>query len=176
MQVPNVTLQEDLQAFQREHFPSDQTHQPSILETDVATDEDLGCYPDGVKRTLTDEQIEMFRHSEIHTLLRKRQLQDDNAEYEARTKMAAQDMTESQEDTVPESQHVDSEAATRPSSDHQEQLAHQQGNNTQRAGAVTATTEPLDYGDASSTAQAPAENPQISRSQYQGRKIISYDD
>jgi hypothetical protein len=33
---------------------------------------DLGCYPDGVKRTLTDEQIAMFRHSEIQQLLRER--------------------------------------------------------------------------------------------------------
>jgi Protein of unknown function (DUF3807) len=32
----------------------------------------LGYYPDGVKRTLTDEQIQIFRHSEIHSLLRER--------------------------------------------------------------------------------------------------------
>jgi len=41
-----------------------------------AEDEDdgLGYYDDGVKRTLTDEQIAMFRHSEIETLLRERRL------------------------------------------------------------------------------------------------------
>lgn len=31
-------------------------------------DDGLGYYPDGVKRTLTDEQIAMFRHSEILAL------------------------------------------------------------------------------------------------------------
>lgn len=31
-------------------------------------DDGLGYYPDGVKRTLTDEQIAMFRHSEIQAL------------------------------------------------------------------------------------------------------------
>ncbi|KAF9875688.1 hypothetical protein CkaCkLH20_06620 [Colletotrichum karsti] len=31
-------------------------------------EDDLGYYPDGVKRTLTDEQIAMFRHSEIEAL------------------------------------------------------------------------------------------------------------
>jgi Protein of unknown function (DUF3807) len=36
-------------------------------------DDDLGYYKDGVKRMLTNEQIKIFRHSEIHTLLRERQ-------------------------------------------------------------------------------------------------------
>lgn len=35
-------------------------------------EDDLGYYPDGVRRTLTDEQIAMFRHSEIQVLLRER--------------------------------------------------------------------------------------------------------
>ncbi len=35
-------------------------------------DDDLGYYEDGTKRTLTDEQIAIFRHSEIQTLLRAR--------------------------------------------------------------------------------------------------------
>ncbi len=33
-------------------------------------DDGLGYYPDGVKRTLTDEQIAIFRHSEIESLRR----------------------------------------------------------------------------------------------------------
>lgn len=37
-----------------------------------------------MKRTLTDEQIQIFRHSEIHALLRARQLERDEVEYEAR--------------------------------------------------------------------------------------------
>lgn len=35
-------------------------------------DDELGYYPDGVKRTLTDEQIAIFRHSEIEAILRAR--------------------------------------------------------------------------------------------------------
>lgn len=35
-------------------------------------DDGLGYYNDGVKRTLTDEQIAIFRHSEIQALLRAR--------------------------------------------------------------------------------------------------------
>ena len=50
-----------------------------ILETagEEAVD-DLGYYPDGVKRTLTDEQIAMFRHSEIYSILRERQVLEEN--------------------------------------------------------------------------------------------------
>lgn len=40
-------------------------------------DDGLGWYSDGVKRTLTDEQIAMFRHTEFEQLMRKRRLQDD---------------------------------------------------------------------------------------------------
>ena len=41
-------------------------------------DDGLGFYPDGVKRTLTDEQIAMFRHSEIYALLRERRMMEEN--------------------------------------------------------------------------------------------------
>lgn len=34
-------------------------------------DDGLGYYDDGVKRTLTDEQIELFRHSEIEQMVRE---------------------------------------------------------------------------------------------------------
>ncbi len=36
-------------------------------------DDGLGYYPDGVKRTLTDEQIAIFRHSELEALRRERE-------------------------------------------------------------------------------------------------------
>ncbi|KAH8899363.1 hypothetical protein GQ53DRAFT_816516 [Thozetella sp. PMI_491] len=36
-------------------------------------DDGLGYYPDGVKRTLTDEQIAMFRHSELESLRRAKE-------------------------------------------------------------------------------------------------------
>lgn len=46
----------------------------AYYQEDYAEEEDdgLGYYPDGVKRTLTDEQIAIFRHSEIQALLRER--------------------------------------------------------------------------------------------------------
>ncbi len=41
------------------------------LEEEFEEDDGLGYYADGVKRTLTDEQIAMFRHSELETLRRE---------------------------------------------------------------------------------------------------------
>lgn len=50
----------------------------SVLATDVTYEEEeddgLGYYPDGTKRTLTDQQIEIFRHSEIRNLLQERRV------------------------------------------------------------------------------------------------------
>jgi len=43
-------------------------------------EDDLGYYPDGNKRTLTDDQIAMFRHSEIYSILRERQVLKENRE------------------------------------------------------------------------------------------------
>jgi hypothetical protein len=42
-------------------------------------DDKLGWYHDGVKRTLTDEQVAMFRHSEIQRLLQQRRLNANRA-------------------------------------------------------------------------------------------------
>lgn len=43
----------------------------------------LGYYDDGMKRTLTDEQIAIFRHSEIQALLRERRLREEEEESRA---------------------------------------------------------------------------------------------
>jgi hypothetical protein len=43
-------------------------------------DDGLGYYADGEKRTLTDEQIEMFRHSEMEQLVREGMLARDEQE------------------------------------------------------------------------------------------------
>ncbi|KAI4915816.1 hypothetical protein J4E90_004262 [Alternaria incomplexa] len=89
LQIPTVTT-DDLRAFHAQHFP----HAPPpehILhgfepEAEAAeeyydeADDGLGYYPDGTKRTLTDEQIAMFRHSEIHAMLRKRRVRKENGE------------------------------------------------------------------------------------------------
>lgn len=56
-------------------------------EDEYYGDDGLGYYEDGTKRTLTDEQIAIFRHSEIESLLRsKRRAGEEkvyNASYEA---------------------------------------------------------------------------------------------
>ncbi|KAL1835609.1 hypothetical protein VTJ49DRAFT_6336 [Mycothermus thermophilus] len=98
--VPQVT-QADMLAFHDAHFstlatdhfqahflrPSshppahdDVTHPAADDEQDQYYEEEedddgLGYYPDGVKRTLTDEQIAIFRHSEIEALRRARESQ-----------------------------------------------------------------------------------------------------
>lgn len=71
--------------FHKAHFPGQAL--PSIshptlgfsssdalqeLEKTPQDDDGLGYYEDGVKRTLTDEQIAIFRHTEVQELLRAR--------------------------------------------------------------------------------------------------------
>ena len=51
-------------------------------DVEVVEDDGLGWYSDGVKRTLTDEQIAMFRHTEFEQLLRKRRLQAEDEDEE----------------------------------------------------------------------------------------------
>ncbi|KAF2636595.1 hypothetical protein P280DRAFT_533159 [Massarina eburnea CBS 473.64] len=89
LQVPSVTI-DDLRLFHAKHFPHAPLPEqyPTGAEEEVETavgccdygeeDDGLGYYDDGVKRTLTDEQIAMFRHTEIHTILRdrRRRLED----------------------------------------------------------------------------------------------------
>ena len=69
-----------LKAFHSVHFPGQPIPELATQKLDLATEteaaskanenqSDLGYYPDNVKRTLTDQQIQMFRHSEIQRLL-----------------------------------------------------------------------------------------------------------
>lgn len=56
------------------HLPDKQeANEYSGGEDDDEDDDGLGYYEDGVKRTLTDEQIEIFRHSELRELRRKQE-------------------------------------------------------------------------------------------------------
>lgn len=81
--------QDDLRMFHEKHFSIPSVNHFEIhflgpisgeneqgleeVEQEEEVEEDgLGYYPDGVKRTLTDEQIAMFRHSEIQAILRAR--------------------------------------------------------------------------------------------------------
>ncbi|KAF1949472.1 hypothetical protein CC80DRAFT_555355 [Byssothecium circinans] len=85
LQLPTVTV-DDLRLFHAKHFPhaplptlylhgSEEDSEAALgdVEYDYEDEDDgLGHYDDGVKRTLTDEQIAMFRHTEIQTILRER--------------------------------------------------------------------------------------------------------
>ncbi|KAF2030028.1 hypothetical protein EK21DRAFT_100768 [Setomelanomma holmii] len=81
LNVPVVTI-DDLREFHAKHFPHAPTPENFLHGVDQAAaeelceyeDDGLGYYSDGTKRTLTDEQIAMFRHSEIQSILRKRRL------------------------------------------------------------------------------------------------------
>jgi hypothetical protein len=85
--------QTDLAAFHKAHFSTPSldhfsTHflgpAPEDENQEEEEDDGLGYYPDGVKRTLTDEQIAMFRHSEIQALLRERRHAEENKATHAR--------------------------------------------------------------------------------------------
>ncbi|KAI6283923.1 hypothetical protein MCOR27_003000 [Pyricularia oryzae] len=76
----NNDVQDDLEAFHHKHFSETAlshfaTQFLSAEDHDGAEEADyddgLGYYPDGVKRTITDEQIEIFRHSELEAERRK---------------------------------------------------------------------------------------------------------
>ncbi|KAF6838313.1 hypothetical protein CMUS01_04696 [Colletotrichum musicola] len=89
--IPNIS-NDDLMSFFESHFSqaavqsfksdffSPQKH-PDIGPSEAPHDgcfheeeeDDLGYYSDGVKRTLTDEQVAMFRHSEIEALKREKE-------------------------------------------------------------------------------------------------------
>ncbi|KAF5231999.1 hypothetical protein FANTH_13184 [Fusarium anthophilum] len=86
--IPNIST-DDLAAFHESHFshtavaafgsefvdssPQVQTHDGAVDDTWEEDDDGLGYYPDGVKRTLTDAQIEIFRHSELETLRKEKE-------------------------------------------------------------------------------------------------------
>ncbi|KAF3348634.1 Major facilitator superfamily domain-containing protein 1 [Verticillium dahliae VDG2] len=85
----NELVKHELVAFHEAHFShsaiggftsdflnpqreASQIHNLDDAEPELQDDDDgLGYYDDGVKRTLTDEQIAMFRHSELEALRRK---------------------------------------------------------------------------------------------------------
>lgn len=90
--LTTLAAKEDLYAFHSRIFGAKATSNlPSSLivnasevnKDGVEDEDDLGYYPDGVKRTLTDDQIAMFRCSEIYALLRERQLKREKEKADA---------------------------------------------------------------------------------------------
>lgn len=80
-----------------EHFS---THflGPVADSEDTAEDDELGYYDDGVKRTLTDEQIAIFRHSEIEALLREQRHEKEAKELSASPTNTSRDVAEDVEE------------------------------------------------------------------------------
>lgn len=96
-----------MQNFQARYFGADSAGTacqglPSLVSYEH--DDGLGYYPDGVKRTLTDEQIAMFRHSEIQALLRKRRRGRENSDSPQHRRMGVEvDRREHNDDVEQES-------------------------------------------------------------------------
>ena len=81
---------------------SNQQHGAHVdLEATHGDDDGLGYYPDGVKRTLTDDQIAMFRHSEIQLLLRERRRRRENSEGGENSHHSSRDSIQPVGDTRP---------------------------------------------------------------------------
>ncbi|KAJ5114494.1 hypothetical protein NUU61_000253 [Penicillium alfredii] len=174
MQVPTVTL-EDLHAFHTKHFPGQpQTLVPPSASDNTAVEEgtdeeDLGSYPDGVKRTLTDEQIRIFRHSEIHALLRARQLQEDDAEYEARRRLS-DSASGAEMNPVDEASQAKELAGVGDDGVQAQRQPHPESE------APAGSHESLDYGEDERDAAPVHKKPRAEAQPPFSRRVVSYDD
>lgn len=138
-----------------------------------------------MKRTLTDEQICIFRHSEIHALLRKRQLEQDEAEYEARARKLSEDAASAEVDTSRGKLVADEGNVVGEKTVHHEAHSQDQGRRrssgeakSKKRGYRETHNEPeqtLDYEDVEQ-GPAPRVRPNDPRAAYPGRRIISYED
>lgn len=118
--------QADLEAFHKAHFfaPSVDhfsTHflgpVPEYENQEGDEDDGLGYYFDGVKRTLTDEQVAMFRHSEIQALLRERRHAEENKPSPTREDEQAAEVEEGEledDDEALSPAHEQTHLATKP--------------------------------------------------------------
>ncbi|KAL3254313.1 hypothetical protein ABHI18_008995 [Aspergillus niger] len=190
---PPITI-EDLHAFQAKHFPGSiiaQTPQPqAVTNTNLPEEytshdyeeqydwneeyeedeEDLGYYPDGVKRTLTDEQIRIFRHSEIHALRREKELREEEEADAAASAAAAAEAEAAAERAVDAGADVGADANAKTDAAGTEQASKSRVEEED-------TDVKMDYGDGGVSNTASTSN-QTSRPvpQFAGRRIISYDD
>ncbi|KAF9774393.1 hypothetical protein IL306_007611 [Fusarium sp. DS 682] len=119
---------DDLFAFHEAHFshaalasfgsefidsPSEyQTQDDTVDGTWEEEDDGLGYYPDGVKRTLTDAQIEIFRHSELETLRKEKE----RAKQLGSKVAAPSNETMDSSNDIPTSTQTDNASSTLPAS------------------------------------------------------------
>lgn len=190
----HVLLQDDLQSFHLSHFhapdPSsglavtsaqdnnidDSTYHESLYE------DDLGYYPDGAKRTLTDDQIRIFRHSEIQTLLRARRLAREQAEEEKEKKERSMSRAEERANNKRKAQiQTQNEEGQRNSEQHARPSKHARFDDRIQHQPPERPPDPLDamldYGENTVPADARAPMTRYPRqAMFQGRKLKSYTD
>lgn len=166
-------------------------------DNDVDDDDGLGYYADGIKRTLTDEQIAMFRHSEIQSLLRERRLVRERLDERSSPSSSLFHGQDNLHLVAPitkggllsagkslyddDHQNTDFDQASETNSmyeaflqQEQEQLRH-----SSRASKTLLADAPLEYGDDAPTfsnRNNNDDNQSILESYVRGRKVISYDD
>lgn len=153
---------------------------------DASAEDDLGYYPDGVKRTLTDEQIRIFRHSEIHALLRERQIKAENEEYERKFGDKAQtgpDDQDAQEISEKSIESVSASDGDRAELDAKtvagKKRAVDEAGSSQPVAKKQSTVPAdvyLDYNEDEASVAARPGHGRTAAPPFAGRRIISYDD
>ncbi|KAK2810157.1 hypothetical protein FQN50_003127 [Emmonsiellopsis sp. PD_5] len=185
-QVPTVTM-DDLHAFQARHFlPNSNIPVGHLMETvgnELIDDDELGYYPDGVKRTLTDQQIEIFRHSEIQALQRKKRLKD----VAEREQEEEESMRHQTEDSLVDVTHAEAEAqpARKVGQGHNlgNSESNGQGHGDRERPAAHETIQTSNDKPGSSvkhgemrTSPQPKRPPHSASANPFGRRLVSYDD
>ncbi|KAJ5577445.1 uncharacterized protein N7459_006409 [Penicillium hispanicum] len=173
---------EDLQAFQVQHFPGHSLSSlapvtPTVEAHQEVEEDDLGYYPDGVKRTLTDEQIRIFRHSEVHALLRARQLERDEAEYEARRQLSEDGDSGARIASLKANDQPCEDKERRGLGDINTQKLVDKSKMPVGGAASIAGTESLDYEEKESEPK-PTDRKRLAEpyATYPRRKVVTYDD
>ncbi|PGH12752.1 hypothetical protein AJ79_04113 [Helicocarpus griseus UAMH5409] len=184
-QIPSVTMN-DLQEFQARHFLQNANDplysmMPATGEEELVDDE-LGYYPGGAKRTLTDEQIEIFRHSEIQKLQREKRLKD----MEDREKAEEQFAGDKADNSPVDMGQLEARSKQSPQNHEREKSRDDEeaGDNiTDRTTTERGTQEqnketeaPLEEYGREGTTSSRSQRPPSSASNPFGRRLVSYDD
>ncbi|KAM5472644.1 hypothetical protein MferCBS49748_001310 [Microsporum ferrugineum] len=183
---PSFT-KDDLDAFHAKHFATHDFNQTiasnffsgcfSTTEVQATGYEDLyddglGYYPDGVKRTLTDQQIQIFRHSEIQGLLRQKKLEEEALDSgKGANEYLTEDDAREQANVTSLNQKKTDEKRV------QAKLLKQRKDINGRTGAASSSTKrpiPKDVNDHGTPRQETKRTPK-SPAQFR-RRIVSYED
>ncbi|KAB8238493.1 uncharacterized protein BDW43DRAFT_117827 [Aspergillus alliaceus] len=151
--LPSVTI-EDLQAFQAQHFPG--TGRPLVSEYSY------------------NENIKIFRHSEIHSILRERQLREEEL---------AQKSSESHDD-IDESGTADKQSGAvvgetdQSTGEHKIQTLRSEPKQplAKMQTEHNSSNSTLDYDEEADGNTSHKPTPSGYRAQFAGRRIVSYED